>query len=213
MRRIDQLSRALGAIAPAGVSIAAGTIDIDDSQHLHEDERRAFDGANAARLAAGGAVRVLARELLSVHGVEAPVIGRTHFGAPIWPKGMVGSLAHDETTAVAAIARADRIALLGIDAEPAEPLPEEVWDLVLDPRDRWRDALFKAPDRIAFCVKEAVYKAVHPVIGRVLDYDDIRVDLPSLAAWTASGHRLSLRVHESTEIVVIAFAEAEVSGR
>ncbi len=213
MRRIDQLSRALGAIAPAGVSIAAGTIDIDDSRFLHADERRAFDGANAARLAAGGAVRALARELLEVHGVAAPVIGRTPFGAPVWPKGMVGSLAHDETTAVAAIARADRIALLGIDAEPAEPLPEEVWDLVLDPRDRWRDALFKAPDRIAFCAKEAVYKAVHPVIGRVLDYDDIRVDLPSLAALTASGHRLSLRIHESTEIVVIAFAEADVSGR
>ncbi|WGS19293.1 hypothetical protein MTX19_31025 [Bradyrhizobium sp. ISRA464] len=55
---------------------------------------------------------------------------KTRFGVPIWPAGVVGPLAHHDTVAAAAIAGTKRIAALGIDIEPNEPLPENQIELI-----------------------------------------------------------------------------------
>ncbi|WP_407151088.1 hypothetical protein [Bradyrhizobium sp. ORS 86] len=55
---------------------------------------------------------------------------KTRFGVPIWPAGVVGSLAHHDTVVAAAMAATKRIAALGIDIEPNEPLPENLIELI-----------------------------------------------------------------------------------
>src|SRR5262249_62240129 len=57
-------------------------------------------------------------------------------GAPMWPTGITGSLAHDSSVAVAAVGMCSDIGGIGIDIEPAESLPAELLGLVATPREQ-----------------------------------------------------------------------------
>ena len=98
-------------------------------------------------------------------------------GAPAWPTKIVGSLAHDSEIAVAAIGLKHDFAGLGIDVEPADPLPAELIDIVATPPERKRLDADPCHSRLLFAVKEAVYKAVFPLDETFLDYHDVVVDL------------------------------------
>jgi 4'-phosphopantetheinyl transferase EntD len=112
--------------------------------------------------------------------------------APAWPIGIVGSLTHCTGYRAAAVARDDVLRGVGIDAEPDEPLPPEVLDLVSRPaeRSRLRELTQRHPvlhaDRLLFCAKEAVYKVWYPLTRRWLGFEaaDITID-PSLGRLTA----------------------------
>lgn len=194
-------------VLPDGIVVAARRISLADVAALLPEERLLFGAAPPARLAASGAARDLARALAARLDLRLGPIGRTAFGAPIWPEGLVGSLAHDDTWAVAALARTDRIIRLGIDVEPLEPLPDELRDLVLTPTDRWRDLDAPHPDRIAFTAKEAVYKAVHPAIGRILEWHDITVDLAARTARVDGAPIVSIVSATTGPILTLAFVE------
>ena len=49
---------------------------------------------------------------------------------------LTGSLAHDDDMAVAAVASVAVIGSLGVDVEPALPLPDDIFALVAIPADR-----------------------------------------------------------------------------
>ena len=71
----------------------------------------------------GGGVRV--EPTTGVLGLVSPTtVTKAPSGAPLWPRGIVGSLAHDRAVAVAAVARAADISCLGIDIEPAERIDD-----------------------------------------------------------------------------------------
>ena len=78
---------------------------------------------------------------------------------------MVGSLTHCRGYRAALVALRTDVQGVGIDAEPHLPLPGEVADVVLRPDDTndlpggWHAG------RIAFCAKEAAYKAWFPGLG------------------------------------------------
>lgn len=80
----------------------------------------------------------------------------------------------------AAVARADRVAAVGIDAEPDAPLPDGVLEAVAAPAER--AALRRLPagpswDRLLFSAKETVYKAWFPATGRFLEFEEATVDI------------------------------------
>jgi 4'-phosphopantetheinyl transferase EntD len=157
------------------------------------------------RRRASGAARLAAREALASLGgpADAP-LPRSPGRFPLWPPGFVGSLAHDETLAVAACARAADFAALGVDVEPAEPLPEEVAEIALFGPEL-RDA---ALGRAIFCAKEAVYKAINPLDGSPLEYEDIAVDLAARRARLRDGRTLMLEWSAGEHIVVAAWLPA-----
>ena len=146
-----------------------------------------------ARRRASGAARIAARSALAALGgpVDAP-LPRSPGRYPLWPAGFVGSLAHDEETAVAAAARTEAIAALGVDIEPAEPLPDDIAEIVLTPSDRRACAADAALSRAIFAAKEAVYKAINPLDGSALEYEDIEVDLAGGLARLRDGRALRL---------------------
>lgn len=84
----------------------------------------------------------------------------------------------------AAVARADDVHALGIDAEPDRPLPLGVLEAVSLPRERWwlggliAGRLGVCWDRLLFSAKESVYKAWFPLARRPLDFEhaDITLD-------------------------------------
>ena len=115
--------------------------------------------------------RECARGALSALGVPAAPILRGYRGAPQWPDGIVGSIAHCAGYCAAAVARAQDLVTIGLDAEPNAPLPGGVLELISLPaeRARLRELAAASPgtgwDRLLFCAKEAVYKAWFPLTG------------------------------------------------
>ena len=153
---------------------------------------------------ASAAARIAGRGLLARFGLPVQAIPKSSSGAPVWPDGILGSLAHDEEVAAAAIARSSDIAALGIDIEPASPLPPELQALVLTKRERTQLPQASWSGRLVFAAKEAVYKAVAACDGTLLDYQDIETDLSAGRA-DADGRCLTLRYSTSPRLIVLAF--------
>src|SRR4029078_1632441 len=126
-------------------------------------------------------------------------------GAPTWPRGVVGSLAHDSEIAVAAVALRSEFSSVGIDVEPASALDRGILDLVATKTERTeiQDDLFLG--RVLFTIKEAVYKAVFPLDGKFLDHHDVEVKLADATAVTRDGRSVAFRYCAASHIVTVAF--------
>ncbi len=104
--------------------------------------------------------------------------------APLWPEGVVGTLAHSRGgagvgAAVAAVARTGSYRGLGVDLERADREALSLARRIL--RLDERTALSALPTDaqrtwigIAFSVKEAIFKAIHPATGVYLGFQDAR---------------------------------------
>ncbi|WP_374545953.1 4'-phosphopantetheinyl transferase [Rhodoblastus sp.] len=188
------MDRLAELIAAPGILVAHRLIAAGDEQALLAAEAVCFDKASLQARRQSGAARIAARALLSRLGAPDAAIAKAPSGAPLWPAGFVGSLAHDELVALAAVARATDFASVGIDIEPDADLPDELVDLVATPAER---ALYDAAllrGRALFVAKEAVFKAVHPLDGVFLDFHDIEVDLDGGIARLRSGRAVAVRV-------------------
>lgn len=195
------------AIAPTGVRVGCRVIRDGDEGHLLPEEARSIPARQPAMRRASGAARWIVHGVLAELGMNGVAIPRASTGAPVWPDGITGSLAHDDDMAVAAVAPIGHIASLGIDVEPAQPLPHNILALVANPADRIDAADRHLAGRILFAAKEAVYKAVYPLDREVLGYEDITVDLNAGRATTKTGRKVSLAYCVAPRVVVLAFVE------
>lgn len=135
-------------------------------------------------------VRACARRALAGLGVAPAPILSDRRGAPGWPSGVVGSMTHCEGYRACAVASAADLVSLGIDAEPAGPLPEGVLDVVSLPVERRRLAELTAweresgpvPgavthwDRLLFSAKESMFKTWYPLMRAELDFSEAEFD-------------------------------------
>jgi 4'-phosphopantetheinyl transferase EntD len=202
----------LEPVAYPGVLIGFRPIAPGDEFALLPDEERSIATNVVAARRASGAARVVARELLGRLGFAGSSIPKSASGAPVWPSGVTGSLAHDETVAVAAAGLSRDLDAVGIDIEPAQPLPSEVLPLVATPEDLAGCGDHAYAGRLVFAAKEAVYKALWSCDGPRLDYLDIRIDLSRGRAATRTGATVDLRYSVGGHILVLAAARA-VAGR
>jgi 4'-phosphopantetheinyl transferase EntD len=205
---IAPLPSAIASLGTPLIIVGHRVISAGDEHALLPEEAPAFARSVVAVRRASGSVRILARELLARLGHPGRAVPKASSGAPVWPAGIVGSLSHDAKIAVAAVAMRRNILALGIDVEPAEPLPAELLDIVVTPGERLRLASDPYAGRLFFAAKEAVYKAVHPLDQTFLDHHDVEVDLDQCRALVCNGRRLVLRFCWSTHLAVLAFIEA-----
>ena len=128
--------------------------------------------------------RHCARAALARLGVAPTAITKGARGEPAWPRGVVGSITHCTGYRAAAVAMATDVVTIGIDAEPHEPLPRGILEMISIPAERTRlhGIVLAAPnvawDRVLFSAKESVYKAWFPLTGTWLDFDgaDVTID-------------------------------------
>jgi len=199
------LQSALDRLYFPGVLIGHRVISAGDEHALMPEEASAFAASIAKVQRASGAARIAARELLDRMGYPPCALPKAASGAPIWPAGIVGSLAHDSRLAVAAVASRRDVRALGIDVEPAESLPADLLDLVATPEERLRLGDEPYAGRLLFVAKEAVYKAVHPLDHNFLDHQDIQIDLASGKGAVRNGRVVELRFCIATHLVALAF--------
>lgn len=139
-----------------------------------EAERAALGSVCASRRRDFRVVRGCAREALRVLGYPAVPILSGPDREPIWPAGVVGSLTHCAGYWAAAVGRDTELRGLGIDAEPAVPLPAGVRAKVVSPDEA---AHLATLDSVVFSAKESVFKAWFPLTGAWLGFADVSLSL------------------------------------
>ncbi|MDQ1292556.1 MAG: hypothetical protein QG608_436 [Actinomycetota bacterium] len=186
-------------IVPTVVKAAEefGEPDPRAEEQLFPEEHRIVARAVDKRRREFASVRSCARAALSDLGVGYVPLLSGPRGEPLWPDGVVGSMTHCQGYRGAVVARAAELPgaapVLGMDAEPDEPLPRGILERIALPAERERIEELRAAegrgetpcgpgphwDRLLFCAKEAVYKAWYPLTERWLGFDeaDIRMDL------------------------------------
>ena len=207
-RTDDLLQSSIDRLAIPGVLIGHRLISPGDERALMPEEAPAFAASVLKVRQASGAARIVARQLLVGLGYAPCPIPRGPSGAPIWPSGIIGSLAHDSLVAVAAVATTRDVGALGIDVEPAEALPPELLDLVATPRERQKMAEDPYAGRLLFAAKEAAYKAVYPLDQVFLDHHDVDIDFAARRASVCNGRVVELRFCIATHLIVVAFLPA-----
>ncbi|TDC09296.1 4'-phosphopantetheinyl transferase superfamily protein [Streptomyces sp. 8K308] len=173
-----------GLLAGAEVEAVESFGDPAQPPELFPEEEKAVAAAVAKRRREFATVRHCARTALAALGGPRVPLLPGERGAPGWPAGFVGSMTHCDGYRAAAVARADRIASVGIDAEPDEPLRDPgVLDLISLPEERPMLARLAAGrpevcwERLLFGAKESVYKVWYPLTGRWLDFEEARIDI------------------------------------
>ena len=102
-------------------------------------------------------------------------------GEPIWPRGLVGSIAHSDSTVYAATCSATLRKSIGIDSERIvnDLDSDAIADVCMTVRERDRWELQGDKSLVAtliFSVKEALFKSVYPRVGRWIDFTEIEVE-------------------------------------
>ncbi|MDO9453365.1 MAG: 4'-phosphopantetheinyl transferase superfamily protein [Stagnimonas sp.] len=136
-------------------------------------------GWQSARRESFLAGRAVAAAALQALGQSQPVL-RADDGAPRWPAGMVGSIAHNAAFAIAIVAPASAVPALGVDVEPDALLPTDAEAVVLSPQDHAAlatafGATATAHARLVFSAKECVHKALYPLCGAWLEFDAVAI--------------------------------------
>lgn len=136
--------------------------------HLHPLERALVSHAVDKRKAEFGDARWCAHTALGELAAPQRPILRGERGMPLWPAGYTGSITHTNGLRAAVVSRVCASASLGLDAEPNEPLGDDVLGVIAREGekaqlDTLRQRGVQHPDRLLFCAKEATYKAWFPL--------------------------------------------------
>jgi 4'-phosphopantetheinyl transferase EntD len=174
----------------AGVCAAEAFEDVPDVV-LFAEEEAAIARAVATRRREFATARQCARDALARLGLPpAPIVPGLR-GAPGWPQGVVGSITHCQGYRAAAVALARDVITLGVDAEPDQPLPDGVLEVIALPQEaQWLPRLAAAVpgpswDRLLFSAKESVYKAWFPLARKWLDFKEAEITIDPAGTFTA----------------------------
>ncbi len=111
-------------------------------------------------------------------------IGMGQSGAPVWPliggQRLVGSITHSDRWAVAVVCPSTSIRCIGIDCEESMDAQSHaaVLQLCFTHEEHRRFPVLSTDATLAsvvFSAKEALYKAVWPILGRYVDFKEVQV--------------------------------------
>ncbi len=127
--------------------------------------------------------RVAARQAMLDMGHAPKAVLMAPDRSPIWPDGLVGSITHSDDACIAVVTQGSSRRSIGIDIEPDTPLDLDLEEVICTPSERaWLDAHCKERRghlaKQIFCMKESFYKALYPLTGQILGFEDVEVRLP-----------------------------------
>lgn len=174
VRRMSDIAARLRAVLPSDVALAEAV----GPQTLWPGE--VLPSAVPARLAEFAAGRSAARQAMRGLGFAPVAIPMGPDRAPIWPKGMTGSITHcaGACLAVTGVTRSYRG--LGLDVKSLRPLPQDLWPTILRPEELFEvtslPPLQQGLQVVRFFVaKEAAYKAQYAATRQIFDFQTLRI--------------------------------------
>ena len=169
--------------AKARVAFTCGRVD-DHTRELLPGERAGLARMGDVRRREYSSGRRVARQALKLLGTPDVAV-TTHGRAPVWPPGIVGSITHSRTLALAMVGRSNDVAGIGVDLELEGRVTDQLAARVLLDRERERVAENDWPTML-FAAKEAVYKAVSPLVGEYLEFADVEVSASTDGTYRAA---------------------------
>jgi 4'-phosphopantetheinyl transferase EntD len=178
-RDIPPLTTTFGRSLPDLPGIALAAVDAGSVEaSLYPEEEDAVARAVAKRVREFCAGRHAARCALADLGLAPCAIPRRADRRPVWPAAVTGSITHAGTLAVAAVARIDTVRGIGVDLEERGRLTAALNEKLFTPAERHRYAYVEAEwPTLLFSAKEAGYKAVNPLAGRFIGFQEAEVDV------------------------------------
>ncbi len=162
---MPDLLAALQRVLPAGVAIAA-----PDGGALWPGEQTG--AAVPRRLEEFAAGRSAARAAMRALGCEPAAIPAGPDRAPIWPRGLSGSITHCTGACLAVMGQTRHWAGLGLDAEPVADLDPALWPSLLAEGEKVADGQSALA---LFVAKEAAYKAQYALSQQLFDFQTLRL--------------------------------------
>lgn len=174
-----------------------------DVSTLAPIERSAIAGAIHRRQKEFSAGRAAAREAMRRLGRSIASVPMQEDRSPQWPPDLVGSISHCHATCISVVAAKSHWTSVGVDVEPDQDLPNELWSLIGHPdelrqtsaipeaaRGRWMMRIFSA--------KEAYYKWLYPQTRKVLEFLDVEIIMdPTLESTAFRAHP---RNHDANDV-------------
>ena len=136
----------------------------------------AFESPHGRCVIVDGADGRVALRALGVAGE----IGKTDRGAPAMPDGRVGSISHKGARAAAIVAPAGA-GFVGIDLELAAAPRLDIGRRILTPREQIVTRGGRELTRV-FAIKEAIYKAIDPIVRRYVGFREVELQLGDAGA-------------------------------
>ena len=118
---------------------------------------------------------LLAQKLLGRYPAPVETLNR----CPIWPDGLLGSISHTDQFAIVVMALNTRYKGLGVDMEIMGKVTNDISSLCLTPfelKNLPQSDKMPYPETMIFSGKEAVYKAVNPLIGHIIEFNEVELD-------------------------------------
>lgn len=181
-----ELSPALADLFPPG-AVAAVLLEPGELAALLPEEALCMKRAVPKRMREFAAGRQCAHRVLAELGITEFAVLMAADRQPLWPPSIVGSITHTHEYCAAVAAERSRLLALGIDAELADSVAEELWPTIC------RESELMALQRLAtgeraraatlvFSAKEAFHKCQYPLTGEWLGFEDVSIDLEMLGS-------------------------------
>ena len=176
-------------LAPAPHALPTGVVgrgvDLERLRALAQDlvpalVPPALQRASASRQLGHLGGRLCAEAAMAAASGRRIGIGIGESGAPLWPADVVGSISHTRGGAWACVGLRPAWSMVGIDSEWLADA-DAVRSIVelcctAEERRRWFP---RAPDpllaTLLFSAKESVYKAIHPLVRRFVEFDEVEL--------------------------------------
>ena len=187
MEEKTSVAQAIRAMLPQGVGLAVCDIDVPQPP-LWPEEEAAVRRAVPSRIREFTAGRAAARLAMTDIGLIPGAVTTTAARAPAWPPGLSGSITHTARIAAAVVSRQADWPAIGLDLERAEPMSDDMAELIRHPLDSV-DPVLSEPlaATLLFSAKEAAFKAQFPLTGLWIDYSQVPLTI------TADGFTLSVQ--------------------
>lgn len=143
---------------------------------ISPEEREQVEGALASRRAEYSTGRFLANRALGRLGIEGePIVASGR--RPIWPERIVGSITHSRDYGIAVVAERSQFAGLGVDLELETRVTEKTAPRTMTERERADVGVAWPPFPLTanFSAKEAVFKAVNPIVGLMIGFKEVEI--------------------------------------
>ena len=161
---------------PGGCAAAAGPVA---NHPLMPDEEPCVERAVAKRRRQFAGGRHFARVAMHrLGGAQAPIL-RDENGRPIWPAGFIGSISHSGRLAAAAVSNGP-LQGIGIDVEDSNRIGHthpRLHRKLFTEAERSRNWMDPREGTVLFSAKEAAYKAINPLVGRYIGFQEVEADI------------------------------------
>ena len=101
---------------------------------------------------------------------------------PIWPKGIIGSISHNNSFVCAAVTTSDYYKGIGIDVEEDEAIQVSQHNIIFTKNEllwieREQNSAQENIHKIIFSAKESLYKCIYPIVKKYIDFKQVEMEI------------------------------------